>query len=97
MALAFVAEGTIAMIGDTIHRPLLDLIVDAVTEGRATGELTTPLPPDFAAWLIRTALAAATSTWLTGQSSDDLHRTTRDTLDALLFGMSAPRGDEAQP
>ncbi|GAA0943743.1 helix-turn-helix domain-containing protein [Actinocorallia libanotica] len=91
MALAFVAEGTIAMVGDaadTVYRPLLDLVIAIVTEGQASGELTTPLAPGLAAWLIMTALAAATSTWLTGQSPGDLHRTTADALNALLFGMS---------
>lgn len=40
------------------------------------------------AWLIVTALAAATASWLVGHEHADLDRTTADTLDVLLTGLS---------
>ena len=43
---------------------------------------------DFIAWLIVTALAAATASWLVGHEHADLDRTTADTLDVLLTGLS---------
>lgn len=46
------------------------------------------LAPDFIAWLIVTALAAATASWLVGHEHADLDRTTADTLDVLFTGLS---------
>jgi AcrR family transcriptional regulator len=94
MALAFITEGTIGMLADgddAVHPDLLRLVTEIVRRGQAAGELDTRLAPDFIAWLIVTALAAATGTWLVGHEHADLDRTTADTLDVLLVGLTGAR------
>jgi len=91
MALAFITEGSIGMLADgddAVHPDLLRLVTEIVRRGQAAGELDTRLAPDFIAWLIVTALAAATASWLVGHEHADLGRTTADTLDVLLTGLS---------
>jgi AcrR family transcriptional regulator len=91
MALAFITEGSIGMLADgddAVHPDLLRLVTEIVRRGQAAGELDTRLAPDFIAWLIVTALAAATGTWLVGHEHADLDRTTADTLDVLLTGLT---------
>ena len=93
MALAFITEGSIGMLADgddAVHPDLLRLVTEIVRRGQAAGELDTRLAPDFIAWLIVTALAAATGTWLVGHEHADLDRTTADTLDVLLVGLMRP-------
>lgn len=94
MALAFITEGSIGMLADgddAVHPDLLRLVTEIVRRGQAVGELDTRLAPDFIAWLIVTALAAATGTWLVGHEHADLDRTTADTLDVLLTGLTGGR------
>jgi AcrR family transcriptional regulator len=94
MALAFITEGSIGMLADgddAVHPDLLRLVTEIVRRGQAAGELDTRLAPDFIAWLIVTALAAATGTWLVGHEQADLDRTTADTLDVLLTGLTGAR------
>lgn len=94
MALAFITEGSIGMLADgddAVHPDLLRLVTEIVRLGQAAGELDTRLAPDFIAWLIVTALAAATGTWLVGHEHADLDRTTADTLDVLLTGLTGAR------
>lgn len=91
MALAFITEGSIGMLADgddAVHPDLLRLVTEIVRRGQSAGEFGTGLAPDFLAWLIVTALAAATGTWLAGHERADLGRTTADTLDVLLTGLS---------
>ena len=94
MALAFITEGSIGMLADgddAVHPDLLRLVTGIVRRGQAAGELDTRLAPGFIAWLIVTALAAATGTWLVGHEHADLDRTTADTLDVLLVGLTGAR------
>ena len=91
MALAFITEGSIGMLADgddAVHPDLLRLVTEIVRRGQSAGEFGTRLAPDFIAWLIVTALAAATGTWLVGHEHADLGRSTADTLDVLLTGLS---------
>jgi hypothetical protein len=94
MALAFITEGSIGMLADgddAVHPDLLRLVTEIVRRGQSAGEFGTRLAPDFIAWLIVTALAAATGTWLAGPEHADLDRTTADTLDVLLVGLTGAR------
>ena len=94
MALAFITEGSIGMLADgddAVHPDLLRLVTEIVRRGQSAGEFGTRLAPDFIAWLIVTALAAATGTWLVGHEHADLDRTTADTLDVLLTGLTGTR------
>ncbi len=98
-SLAFITEGSIGMLahGDNAVRPdLLRLVTEIVRGGQSTGELDTRLAPDFIAWLIVTALAAATGTWLVSHEHADLDRTTADTLDVLLTGLTEARNPSAR-
>ncbi|MWA01579.1 TetR family transcriptional regulator [Actinomadura sp. LD22] len=91
LALAFITEGSITMLTDSpgaIHEDLFRLVADIIEHGQTTGELSTRLTPAFAAWLLVTTLAAATCTWLTGQTTTDLHHLTGAALETLLTGLS---------
>jgi AcrR family transcriptional regulator len=94
MALAFITEGSIGMLApgdEAVHPDLLRLVTEIVRRGQSTGELDTRLAPDFIAWLIVTALAAATASWLVRHEHGHLDRTTADTLDVLLTGLAGVR------
>jgi hypothetical protein len=94
MALAFITEGSIGMLADgddAVHPDLLRLVTEIVRRGQSAGELDALLAPDFIAWLIVTALAAATASWLVRYENADLGRATADTLDVLLAGLAGAR------
>jgi AcrR family transcriptional regulator len=94
MALAFITEGSIGMLADgddAVHPDLLRLVTEIVRRGQSAGELDARLAPDFIAWLIVTALAAATASWLVRYENADLGRATADTLDVLLAALAGAR------
>jgi hypothetical protein len=100
MALAFITEGSIGMLApgdEAVHPDLLRLVTEIVRRGQSTGELDTRLAPDFIAWLIVTALAAATASWLVRHEQARLDRTTADTLDVLLAGLTGARNSGSLP
>ena len=91
LARAFLAEGSVAALGAhddaSVHPQLLTLVSEIVTAGQQSGELDSRLDPRFVAWIVVTALAGATSSWLARNGAGALAESTTDTLGVLLDGV----------
>ena len=91
LARAFLAEGSVAALGAgeeaSVHPQLLALVSEIVAAGQRSGELESRLDPRFEAWIVVTALAGATSNWLTHNGAAALAESTANTLEMLLAGV----------
>ncbi len=73
--------------GARTHPELIQLVLEIVRQGLASGELRTNLSPPLAAYLVVIHLAGAAGWWFE-HPDDDLHSLLRDSLDQCLNGIA---------
>lgn len=94
MVRMFIAEAGLATLSAAdaapVHPELLTLVADIVERGQRSGEFGTRLEPRFVSWLVVTAMATATSRWITEGGVSSLEQATGDVLETLLDGLARP-------
>jgi hypothetical protein len=78
--------------GARTHPELIQLVLEVVRCGLASGELRTDLPPPLAAYLVVTHLAGAAGWWF-GHPDDNLSDLLDHSLEQALHGIAGPEHD----
>lgn len=73
--------------GAKTHPELIQLVLDIVRDGIASGRMQTPLPPPLAAYLVVTHLVGAAGWWFINPD-DDLRTLLDHSLDQALHGIA---------